>query len=176
MSDIGITRANSAVHPEGMGVCVVVVVAVVAVGGLSAGKPARFPGHPLQTTWDEEKEKSEGARKKERGKKGESFPKQNTKTWGHKSVREAFRSHAGSWAREKPNCPLWHKSHSVGTGCCLRDVPDPSALHCSVCDSMRVHACLAQCWLLEKDWRREDLALFSVKHLTVNERFIDKLN
>lgn len=117
-----------------------------AVSGAASQVPRTLSADHLRRT--EREREREGGRREVR--RGETFAKQNTKTWGHKSVREAFRSHAGSRAREKPNCPLWHKSHSAGTGCCLRDVPDPSALHCGVCVSVRVRACLAQCWLSGK--------------------------
>lgn len=116
---------------------------------------------PLETK--RKSREREPGRRRERRRERRSQNK-TKKTWGHKSVGEAFRSHAGSWAREKPNCPLWHKSHSVRTGCCLRDVPDPSALHCRVCVLVHVRACLARCWLSGKGWRRTT-RLSSLSHV-----------
>lgn len=139
--------------------------------GLSAGHPARFPGHPSadHLRW---REKQERKKEDQWGEKGEMFPKQNTKSWGWKSAGEPLRSHAGSSTREKPNCPLWHKSHSVGTGSCLRDVPDPSALHCRVCfQCMCVHV-----WPSVDFMEKIDEGETWLSSLTVNESLIDTLN
>lgn len=93
----------------------------------------------------ERERETEGGRDQNKTKK-----KQKTKTdEGHKvgegGVHDPTQVDWGE-PRRSQIVLLCHKSHSAGTGCCLRDVPDPSALHCGLCVSLCVcFLCTSAC-------------------------------